>query len=250
MRDTAAMRFDKRQVCQPRVARATEHVTPTASAACTAQARERAPASECLAARGETVSCLARGESSGPGSTHFHRRPRPLRASKSVKAATGGPCQLWLERDAESCRAFNSSEFAINVWLLKVFKIMETKGMIGKPLQPARPARHLSSHVSATTFTFQTKFPCNPSVHLHNEISSMCKSNGMLVLNDSLIPTLSEQHTPEVTKERITYSRDFLLKLSKVSLAQKKPEFLPDHPIVLEKPKNYLLPTASNNRSF
>lgn len=36
--------------------------------------------------------------------------------------------------------------------------------------------------------------------------------------------------------ERITYSRDFLLKLSEVSLAQKKPEFLPDHPIVLEKP--------------
>ncbi|XP_061463187.1 uncharacterized protein C8orf88 homolog isoform X2 [Rhineura floridana] len=132
---------------------------------------------------------------------------------------------------------------------------METKGMIGKPLQPARPARHLSPHasfpaVSATTFTFQAKFPCNTPVYLHNEISSMCKSNGMLVLNESLIPTLSEQHKPEITKERITYSRDFLLKLSEVSLAQKKPEFLPDHPIVLEKPKNYLLPTTSNNRSF
>ncbi|KFO57240.1 hypothetical protein N302_07856, partial [Corvus brachyrhynchos] len=36
--------------------------------------------------------------------------------------------------------------------------------------------------------------------------------------------------------ERIQYSRDFLLKLSNVSLSQKKPEFLPDHPIVLEKP--------------
>ncbi|KAJ6663926.1 hypothetical protein lerEdw1_008880 [Lerista edwardsae] len=64
----------------------------------------------------------------------------------------------------------------------------------------------------------------------------MCKSNGMLVLNETLIPGLLEEHKPEVTKERITYSRDFLLKLSRVSLAQKKPEFLPDHPIVLEKP--------------
>ncbi|KFV91874.1 hypothetical protein N326_01366, partial [Eurypyga helias] len=36
--------------------------------------------------------------------------------------------------------------------------------------------------------------------------------------------------------ERIRYSRDFLLKLSRVALSQKKPEFLPDHPIVLEKP--------------
>ncbi|KFO91424.1 hypothetical protein N320_12985, partial [Buceros rhinoceros silvestris] len=36
--------------------------------------------------------------------------------------------------------------------------------------------------------------------------------------------------------ERIKYSRDFLLKLSSVSVSQKKPEFLPDDPIVLEKP--------------
>ncbi|KGL80757.1 hypothetical protein N309_01131, partial [Tinamus guttatus] len=36
--------------------------------------------------------------------------------------------------------------------------------------------------------------------------------------------------------ERIKYSRDFLLKLSNVSLSQEKPKFLPDHPIVLEKP--------------
>ncbi|KAK9403169.1 putative protein C8orf88 like [Crotalus adamanteus] len=91
----------------------------------------------------------------------------------------------------------------------------------------------------------------NASVFLHNEISSICKSNGMLVLNDNMIPSLSVQHKNEVTKERITYSRDFLLKLSGVSLAQKKPEFLPDHPIVLEKPKNYcLLPATSNDRSF
>ncbi|XP_053102309.1 uncharacterized protein C8orf88 homolog isoform X2 [Hemicordylus capensis] len=118
---------------------------------------------------------------------------------------------------------------------------METKRMIGKSLQPARPARHLSPHasvstVSATTFSFQAKLPCSTPVCLHNEINWMCKSNGMLVLNETLVPSLSEHHKPEVTKERITYSRDVLLKLSEVSLAQKKPEFLPDHPIVLEKP--------------
>lgn len=31
------------------------------------------------------------------------------------------------------------------VWNLKVFVIMETKKLIGKPLQPARPVRHLTS---------------------------------------------------------------------------------------------------------
>ncbi|KAH0617578.1 hypothetical protein JD844_015982 [Phrynosoma platyrhinos] len=73
----------------------------------------------------------------------------------------------------------------------------------------------------------------------------ICKSNGLLVLNESLIPGVSEQHKPEVTKERITYSRDSLLKLSEVSLAQKKPEFLPDHPIVLEKP--YIIHLQGNH---
>ncbi|XP_063156045.1 uncharacterized protein C8orf88 homolog [Candoia aspera] len=116
---------------------------------------------------------------------------------------------------------------------------METKRLIGKTLQPARPVRHLSSHASFSTVStgpVNFQFPCSAPVFLHNEISSMCKSNGMLVLNENVIPSLSEQHKHEVTKERITYSRDFLLKLSGVSLAQKKPEFLPDHPVVLEKP--------------
>ncbi|XP_067323470.1 uncharacterized protein C8orf88 homolog isoform X1 [Anolis sagrei] len=113
---------------------------------------------------------------------------------------------------------------------------METKRMIGKPLQPARPVRHLTPYVSPTNFSFQAKISCSTPVHSPNEIGSICKSNQLLVLNESLIPHVSEQHKPEVTKERITYSRDYLLKLSEVSLAQKKPEFLPDHPIVLEKP--------------
>ncbi|KAJ7338988.1 hypothetical protein JRQ81_012890 [Phrynocephalus forsythii] len=129
---------------------------------------------------------------------------------------------------------------------------MEKKRMIGKSLQPARPVRHLCSHasfptISATSFSFQHKFPYSNSLCLNNEISLMCKSNGTLVLNEALISGLPEHHKAEVTKERITYSRDFLLKLSEVSLAQKKPEFLPDHPVVLEKPKNHcLLPTSSN----
>ncbi|XP_039209884.1 uncharacterized protein C8orf88 homolog isoform X2 [Crotalus tigris] len=118
---------------------------------------------------------------------------------------------------------------------------METKRLIGKHLQPARSlclsSRATLATVSTDSGSFQADFPCSASVFLHNEISSICKSNGMLVLNDNMIPSLSVQHKNEVTKG--------------VSLAQKKPEFLPDHPIVLEKPKNYcLLPATSNDRSF
>lgn len=35
--------------------------------------------------------------------------------------------------------------FPPKVWNLKVLVVMETKKLIGKPLQPARPARHLAS---------------------------------------------------------------------------------------------------------
>ena len=35
--------------------------------------------------------------------------------------------------------------FPPKVWNLKIFMKMETKKLIGKPLQPARPVRHLSS---------------------------------------------------------------------------------------------------------
>ncbi|KAB1258037.1 uncharacterized protein Cadr_000022550 [Camelus dromedarius] len=39
---------------------------------------------------------------------------------------------------------------------------METKKLIGKPLQPARPVRHLTSTPGAVfPFNFQKEYPCN-----------------------------------------------------------------------------------------
>uniref|UniRef100_A0A8B9EXJ7 Chromosome 8 open reading frame 88 n=1 Tax=Amazona collaria TaxID=241587 RepID=A0A8B9EXJ7_9PSIT len=88
--------------------------------------------------------------------------------------------------------------------------LKETKKFLGKSLQPARPVHHLSSkQESAIALNFQTELPGNTEVCLQSKVDWV---------------------------RRIKYSRDFLLKLSSVSLSQKKPEFLPDHPIVLEKP--------------
>lgn len=39
--------------------------------------------------------------------------------------------------------------------------------------------------------------------------------------------------------ERICYTRDFLIKMANCPMAKKKPEFLPDHPIVLENGVSY-----------
>uniref|UniRef100_A0AAY5ESU4 Uncharacterized protein n=1 Tax=Electrophorus electricus TaxID=8005 RepID=A0AAY5ESU4_ELEEL len=59
--------------------------------------------------------------------------------------------------------------------------------------------------------------------------------------------TISEKQFYEILKpqsqcqslaktERISYSRDLLIRLASSPMAKKKPDFLPDHPVVLEKP--------------
>ncbi|XP_074841540.1 uncharacterized protein C8orf88 homolog [Carettochelys insculpta] len=134
-----------------------------------------------------------------------------------------------------------------------MLKTMDTKKLIGKSLQPARPARHLSSqHASAVTFNFQAEFPCSTQVYLHSEVTWGCKTTGMQVLNQSVTPAQPEWQDSESKKERIKYSRDFLLKLSSVSLSQKKPDFLPDHPVVLEKPMRVLIifKSVKNTQQF
>ncbi|XP_044101275.1 uncharacterized protein C8orf88 homolog isoform X1 [Neovison vison] len=110
---------------------------------------------------------------------------------------------------------------------------METKKLIGKPLQPARPVRHLTSPPGAVfPFTFQNEYSCNTQC-LQSGVSR-CKTNGMQAFSQG--HNEQQQHQSPVKKERIKYSRDFLLKLSSVSICRKKPDFLPDHPIVLQKP--------------
>ncbi|XP_038203661.1 uncharacterized protein C8orf88 homolog isoform X2 [Arvicola amphibius] len=112
---------------------------------------------------------------------------------------------------------------------------METKKLIGKPLQPARPVRHLSSPPGPVfPFNFQNEYPCNTQC-LQSGVGR-CKTNGMQAFSQGL--NEQQQHQSPVKKERIKYSRDFLLKLSSVSICRKKPDFLPDHPIVLQNPEN------------
>ncbi|XP_035386417.1 uncharacterized protein C8orf88-like isoform X2 [Electrophorus electricus] len=41
-----------------------------------------------------------------------------------------------------------------------------------------------------------------------------------------------------INQERISYSRDLLIRLASSPMAKKKPDFLPDHPVVLEKPRH------------
>ncbi|XP_074001921.1 uncharacterized protein C8orf88 homolog [Numenius arquata] len=114
--------------------------------------------------------------------------------------------------------------------------LKETKKFIGKSLQPARPVRHLPSK-QGIPLNLQTELPSNSEARLRSKVDWLSEMTEVKILTQTVMPCQPKQHESEAKKERIKYSRDFLLKLSSVSLSQKKPEFLPDHPVVLEKPE-------------
>ncbi|XP_068253269.1 uncharacterized protein C8orf88 homolog [Nyctibius grandis] len=114
----------------------------------------------------------------------------------------------------------------------------ETEEFVGKSLQPARPVHNLSSkQASAIALDFQTELPSNTEVCLKSKDDLLSEMTEVKILTQTTKPCQPKQYESGEKKERIIYSRDFLLKLSRVSLSQKKPKFLPDHPIVLEKPE-------------
>ncbi|XP_014108722.1 PREDICTED: uncharacterized protein C8orf88 homolog [Pseudopodoces humilis] len=115
--------------------------------------------------------------------------------------------------------------------------VTEAKKFIGKSLQPARPAHQLSSkQASPIALNIRTELPSSTEVCLQSKVNWSSEMTEVKILTQTVMLCQPKQHESGAKKERIQYSRDFLLKLSNVSLSQKKPEFLPDHPIVLEKP--------------
>ncbi|XP_035386415.1 uncharacterized protein C8orf88-like [Electrophorus electricus] len=95
-------------------------------------------------------------------------------------------------------------------------------------LQPARPLRRL-----------------NINQEKHREVVAERSDK----TTDTPTNTISEKQFYEILKpqsqcqslaktERISYSRDLLIRLASSPMAKKKPDFLPDHPVDLEKPRH------------
>ncbi|XP_054241244.1 uncharacterized protein C8orf88 homolog, partial [Indicator indicator] len=117
------------------------------------------------------------------------------------------------------------------------FKMLKkTRKFIGKSLQPARPVHHLPSK-QAIALDFPTELPSSTEVCLPSKADRSSETTEVKNLTETMMACQPNQHESEEKKGRIKYSRDFLLKLSSASLSQKKPEFLSDHPIILEKPE-------------
>ncbi|XP_071251958.1 uncharacterized protein C8orf88 homolog [Salvelinus alpinus] len=101
--------------------------------------------------------------------------------------------------------------------------------ILQKHLQPARPLRRCSTDQD----------PC-----FRNAEPSACGQAGEKTMNSIGVEqffqilhlqTQTPQKDSTPTKVRISYTRDFLIQLANSPIAKRKPDFLPEHPVVLEK---------------
>ncbi|XP_065117352.1 uncharacterized protein C8orf88 homolog isoform X2 [Paramisgurnus dabryanus] len=117
---------------------------------------------------------------------------------------------------------------------------MDVSKRIVRNLEPARPLRRLNinqvpqSNVMIKPFEKPVKKPDNSiKVEQLYEILHL--------------QTTSNLKSPQPEKkERICYTRDFLIKMASCPLAKKKPEFLPEHPVVLENGRTRIVPNVNN----
>ncbi|CAI5662502.1 unnamed protein product [Oreochromis niloticus] len=94
--------------------------------------------------------------------------------------------------------------------------------ILQKHLEPARPLRRcIPADIDP---------PVNPAAHVQ---VLMDQETNIGVEQFYKIINLHKQK-----KDRISYTRDFLIGLASCPEARKKPEFLPDHPIVLSEARD------------
>ncbi|KAJ8290729.1 hypothetical protein GJAV_G00016800 [Gymnothorax javanicus] len=101
---------------------------------------------------------------------------------------------------------------------------------ISKHLQPARPLRRLNIDPDLRRFVEIETYACS------NTDDKPINKIGVDQLYE--INRLHRQNYQKPKKERISYSREFLIKLASSPIAKRRPDFLPEHPVVLEKPRD------------
>lgn len=125
---------------------------------------------------------------------------------------------------------------------------MEVSRRRVRNLEPARPLRRLN--VDQGRLDLQ-------ALHEHldpqmDETAELCEKAGDNSMNSVTVEQFYEilnlhnrSQAPAKT-ERISYSREFLIKLASSPMAKKKPDFLPKHPVVLEKARDQEVDMSNN----
>ncbi|XP_063780154.1 uncharacterized protein C8orf88 homolog isoform X2 [Pseudophryne corroboree] len=117
---------------------------------------------------------------------------------------------------------------------------------IRKPLQPARPIRRsVSGNGPQIMLNLRTEFTDCCKDNIQDNFRLWCSINNLYgALKDPVVPTQPEKPQMPTRKDRITYTRDFLIQLSSLSVSKERPKYLPDHPVVLQRPLFDLSATA------
>ncbi|KAI1886221.1 hypothetical protein AGOR_G00211760 [Albula goreensis] len=100
-----------------------------------------------------------------------------------------------------------------------------------KHLQPARPLRRLNIDPDSRRNTETETFACSQDEE--KPINSIGVDQLYEIIN------LHTQSHQKPKKERISYSREFLIKLASSPISKRRPDFLPEHPVVLEKARDH-----------
>eukprot|EP00062_Callorhinchus_milii_P017497 gi/632969964/ref/XP_007901381.1/ PREDICTED: uncharacterized protein C8orf88 homolog isoform X2 [Callorhinchus milii] len=136
--------------------------------------------------------------------------------------------------------------------------------VIRKSLKPARPLRRLSAEMDSAVCVDYEQLVSHPNDVSWNEenwtipngyAQRETKWNGVPTFrgkqdhNGQQRP-IERRHSGQGdgTKkdaERITYSRDFLMKIARLPISKEKPEFLPSLPVVLERPRERMYESGS-----
>ncbi|XP_052000299.1 uncharacterized protein C8orf88 homolog isoform X2 [Xyrauchen texanus] len=106
---------------------------------------------------------------------------------------------------------------------------MDVSKRIMRNLEPARPLRRLNINQDVSPIVPQSNAEIKPVTKRVEKPDNNIKVEQLFeILN------LQSGSTQPKKKERICYTRDFLVKMASCPAAKKKPEFLPEHPVVLE----------------
>ncbi|XP_062847859.1 uncharacterized protein C8orf88 homolog isoform X2 [Trichomycterus rosablanca] len=107
-------------------------------------------------------------------------------------------------------------------------------------VEPARPLRRLNINQVADSLEKPAERAVNTIrveqfyeiLKLHSQIQGPAKPAVQVRLVSDACSQVGE--TSKLHAERISYSRDVLISLASSPMAKKKPNFLPEHPVVLE----------------
>ncbi|XP_050987604.1 uncharacterized protein C8orf88 homolog isoform X2 [Labeo rohita] len=124
---------------------------------------------------------------------------------------------------------------------------MDVSKRIIRNLEPARPLRRLNMNQGILIVVPQS----------YAEIKPVEKPDNIIKVEHfyEILHLQSTNTQPKKKAERICYTREFLIKLASCPMSKKKPEFLPEHPIVLENGRTndvprYFITNHNNNEEM